>query len=103
MRKRIRVMDAGRLLSHWRQGTNWWQTSKRLKRLVALPRRVALVVVYDLPVRAQALLGLVAPAGAVARVRNGGVPFRLDVQAFPAQRIAAIIVERSQRRAFARH
>ena len=66
---------------------------KGSERLVAGARRVALVVVHEFAVGAEALLGLVAPEEAVAGVRNGGIPFRLDVQSLPAQQVAAVVVE----------
>lgn len=72
----------------------------RLERVVAPARGVALVVVGDFAVGADALLRLVAPEEAVVGVRNGGVPFRLHVHAFPAQVVAAVVVEFGERRTF---
>ena len=60
---------------------------------------------------ARIVLGHVAPTPwtaaqaekAIAGVRNGGIPFRLDVHAFPAQVIAAVVVDLGQRGTFLRH
>jgi hypothetical protein len=74
-----------------------------LERFITTPRRVALVIVDELAIRAEALLRFVTPEKTVARVRNGLVPFRIDVQAFPAKVVAAVVVDPSQRGSFARH
>src|SRR5688500_12828430 len=70
------------------------------QRLVTDPRLVALIVVHDLAIRADALLGLVAPEETVARMRDLGVPLDLDVHALPAQQVAAILVNRGVARIF---
>ena len=69
------------------------QNGGELERFVAGAGGVALVVVYGFAVWTQTLLGFVAPKKTIAGVRNGGVPFRLDVHTFPAQQIATVVVE----------
>src|SRR3989442_3720301 len=56
-----------------------------LKRLVALSRRIALVIVHQLAVRPQAVVGVLAPESAVVAMGYRRIPGRLDKHAFPAQ------------------
>src|SRR5260221_216359 len=80
---------------------SWGGPPAALKRLIALPRRIALVIVDQLPIRSHTLLRLMTPEQPVARMRHGRIPFRLDVHAFPAEVVAAVVVEASQRGALA--
>src|SRR5882724_2041943 len=67
-----------------------------LKRLVALSRRIALVIVHQLAVRSQTIVRVLAPESAVVAVGYRGVPGRLDKHAFPAQVGAPVLTNVGQ-------
>src|SRR5437899_9854444 len=70
-----------------------------LKRLVALSRRIALVIVHQLAVRPQAVVRVLAPESAVVAMGYRRIPGRLDKHAFPAQVGAPVLANVGQSRA----
>ena len=71
--------------------------SGTLQRLVALAGHRAGVLVDDVPVRTDGLVGLVAPVDARVRQRHRRVVVRVDVHPLPAQ-VATALRENSQAR-----
>src|SRR5437870_5470491 len=60
---------------------------------VAVPRRTAFELIDNLAVRAQTGKCVLAPEGGVVAVLDFGVRFGFDVQALPAQILAAIAAD----------
>src|ERR1017187_4326863 len=62
----------------------------KLQRLVALPGRVAFVVVDDFAVRAEAVVSVLAPEEPVVAVLDRGVPLGFDELALPVEVVAPV-------------
>ena len=72
----------------------------KLEWLVALPGRIALVVVYEFVVRPKTIVRVLAPECPVVAVRDRRVPGGFDKQAFPAQPGAPVLANVGQPGAF---
>jgi hypothetical protein len=73
---------------------------KGLQTTEAVPALVALVIVYDLPVRTEWNLRFVAPKRAVIAMLDRGIPLRRNEHAFPAEVRTTIIIDSGESCAF---